>query len=128
MNRYMLDEGNYSGAYSADEGWTQAVRSTVNPVDARDDINSDLGLVRTVVYIGPNLANLNSPKGINLQGIQAELRPSRATGWYWDPVQTACATRSVGISNVMDENEFRNSRQIYLIGNIVSYSCMFFFV
>jgi outer membrane receptor protein involved in Fe transport len=109
MNRYMLDEGNYSGAYSADEGWTQAVRSTVNPVDARDDINSDLGLVRTVVYIGPNLANLSSPKGINLQGIQAELRPSRATGWYWDPVQKAFATRSVGISNVMDENEFRRT-------------------
>lgn len=109
LNRFSVNENSFSGALSADEEWTKAVRATDNPVSVRDDINSDLGLVRSVVYIGPSLANLGNPKGINLQGIQTELRPTQATGWYWDPVKVAYATRPVQISNVMDENDFRRT-------------------
>ena len=41
-------------------------------------------MVRTVVYIGPSLAQLSSPRGIALKGIQAEMR---APGGKWPSVE-----------------------------------------
>lgn len=105
-NRYLLDEQSYSGSNSSDVGWTSTLRASVNPVTARDDINSPDGLVRTVVYIGPNLAGLNSPQGIRLQGIKSDLTPSTATGWYWDQAARAFATRPVQIANVINDDVF----------------------
>ena len=109
VNRYEINESSFTASNSADAGWTSAARSTVNPASARDDINSPEGLVRTVVYIGPSLASLSSPQGIQLQGIQSELRPTTATGWYWDPAARSYATRPVQIANVMDEDVFRRT-------------------
>lgn len=109
VNRFDLDEQSFSGGNAADLGWTTATRAFVNPATARDDINSTDGLVRTAVYIGPSLANLSSPNGINLQGIQSQLRPTTATGWYWDRTNTRFAQREVQISNVMDEDTFHRT-------------------
>jgi len=109
VNRFDLDEQSFSGANAADLSWTTATRAFVNPASARDDINSTDGLVRTAVYIGPSLANLSSPNGINLQGIQSQLRPTTATGWHWDRTTTRFVQREVQISNVMDEDTFRRT-------------------
>jgi outer membrane receptor protein involved in Fe transport len=109
LNRYDLDEESFSGGNSADLAWTLATRAFVNPASARDDINSTDGLVRTAVYIGPSLANLSSPGGINLQGIQSQLRPTTATGWHWDRNAGQFVQRAVQITNVMDEETFKRT-------------------
>lgn len=106
LNSYELDEKNFTGSNSLDLGWTTATRASVNPATARDDINSTDGLVRTAVYIGPSLANLGSPQGINLQGIQSQLTPATATGWHWDRTTNRFVQREVTIANVMDEDTF----------------------
>ncbi len=109
LNRYTLDEKSFSGGNTTDLGWTTATRAFVNPASARDDINSADGLARTVVYIGPSLANLGSPKGIKLQGIQSELRPGTVTGWYWNQAAREFATRPVQIANIIEDEVFRRS-------------------
>lgn len=109
VNRFELDERNFSGGNTADLGWTNATRAFVNPASARDDINSSDGLVRTTVYIGPSLANLSGPNGINLQGIRSQLRPTTAMGWHWDRASTRFVQREVQISNVMDEDTFHRT-------------------
>ena len=106
LNSYELDEKNFSGANTLDLGWTTATRAAVNPASARDDINSTDGIVRTAVYIGPSLANLSRPQGINLQGIQSQLTPTSATGWHWDRATNRFVQREVTIFNAMDEDTF----------------------
>lgn len=109
LNQFDLDEQTYSGGNTADLGWTLATRAFVNPPTARDDINSTDGLVRTAVYLGPSLANLSSPQGINLQGIQSQLQPTTATGWHWDRTSARFVQREVQISNVLDEQTFQRT-------------------
>ncbi|HRE83258.1 MAG TPA: TonB-dependent receptor plug domain-containing protein, partial [Opitutaceae bacterium] len=106
VNRYELDEKNFSGSNTADLAWTSATRAFVSPATARDDINSVDGLVRTAVYIGPSLAQLSSPSGINLQGIQSVLQPGTVTGWHWDRTSGQFVTREVSVTNVLDEETF----------------------
>lgn len=106
LNSFELDEKNFSGANTLDLGWTTATRAAVNPATARDDINSTDGIVRTAVYIGPSLASLSSPQGINLQGIQSQLTATTATGWHWDRASNRFVQREVSIFNAMDEDTF----------------------
>lgn len=106
LNRYDIDERNLTGSNSLDLGWTTATRASVNPATARDDINSTDGLARTAVYIGPSLAQLSRPSGINLQGLQTVLNPSKVTGWYWDRTANAYVTREATVSNVLDDDTF----------------------
>ncbi len=103
---YRLDESSFSSANSLDEGWVTSLRANVNPITSRDDINSEEGMVRTVVYIGPSLAQLASPRGIGLKGIQAEMRAPSATGWYWDSAARQWRTRSVAVNHVIDDEVF----------------------
>lgn len=106
LNRYDLNEKGFSGSNRLDLGWTTATRQFVNPATARDDINSTDGEARTAVYIGPSLVALAGPSGINLQGLQAELKPTNVNGRYWDRNAMAYVTREASVTNVMDDDTF----------------------
>ena len=105
-NRFTYDEKNFSGSNRTDLGWVLQARSAVNPATARDDINSDDGQLRTVVYLGPSLATAATAQGAQIQGIQTELNPTTVTGWAWDRASNTFITRPVGVSRVMDDDVF----------------------
>ena len=107
-NRFTYDEQNFSGTNRTDLDWVLQARAAVNPVTARDDINSDDGTVRTVVYLGPSLANATTAAGANLQGIQTELNPANVTGWAWDPTSRTFVTRPVEVSRIINDDVFYN--------------------
>lgn len=103
-NAYTLDEQSYSGGNRTGLEWVNfARRNTGTP----DDLNTEDGDLRTVVYLGPSLANLSSPAGIKLQGLQAFIDPAQpVTGYQWDQGTRSFRTiQSTGMS-VLDDGTF----------------------
>ena len=119
-NRFTYDETTFSGTNTTDLNWVLQTRSAINPVTARDDINSSDGTVRTVVYLGPSLANAATAKGANLQGIQTELNPANVTGWTWDQASRTFVTRPVQISRIIDDEVFyRQATNASLVRQVI---------
>jgi len=83
VNRYELDE-RASPAQTPPTSLTTATRAFVNPATGVTTSTPPNGIVRTAVYIGPSLADRPSPSRRQPAGIQSQLQPTTATGWYWD--------------------------------------------
>jgi outer membrane receptor protein involved in Fe transport len=103
-NRYELDEQAYNGSNRTGLEWVNfARRNTATP----DDLNTEDGTLHSVVYLGPSLANLSSPAGIHLQGLQTVINPAQSvTGYHWDQTTRSFRTiQSTGMS-VLDDKTF----------------------
>ncbi len=55
--------------------------SYVAAITGGTDLNSNIGQARTVVHVGPDLSQLNSPVGANIQPVNFELNTGPITGW-----------------------------------------------
>ncbi len=103
-NAYRLDETSYNGANRTGVEWINfARRGTATP----NDLATEDGDLRTIVYLGPSLAGLTAPRGIALQGLQSVIDPAQTvTGYHWDQTTRAFTTiRSTG-QNVFDDATF----------------------
>ncbi|MEO6246888.1 MAG: hypothetical protein ABIQ12_15790, partial [Opitutaceae bacterium] len=103
-NTFELDERNYSGGNRTGLEWVNfARRTTTTP----NDLNTEDGDLRTVVYIGPSLANLSSPTGIKLQGLRSFINPAQPmTGYAWNSTTRSFTTIQSTGQSVLDDGTF----------------------
>ena len=104
-NSYELDEQNYTGSNRTGVEWVNfARRNTTTP----NDLNTEDGDLRSVVYIGPSLANLASPSGIKLQGLRSFINPAQSvTGYEWNQTTRSFTTIQSTGQSVLDDATFK---------------------